>query len=116
MTDSSCSARSFACGDGCPNRQSRPFSTSWRRYASGDRPSGTSNGGSEAELLAEVGQRAVDLDLPVDAVALHLEQESVLAEDVAERGDRLASPRDVAVDDPARRLALQATGQRDQSL
>ena len=63
---------------------------------------------AEAELLAEAGEHVVDLRLLVDAVPLHLEQETVLAEDVAVRADRLACALDVAVDDPARRLALQA--------
>src|SRR2546421_7926478 len=46
MTDSSCSARSLAAGAGLPKRQSRPLSTSCRRYWSGFIPSGTSKGGS----------------------------------------------------------------------
>ena len=62
----------------------------------------------QPELRAEAREGLVDLGLAVDAVALHLEQEPVLAEDVAVRSDRLARAVDVAFDDPHRRLALQA--------
>src|SRR5438132_4016959 len=41
-------------------------------------------------LLAKPHQHGVDVGLLVDAVALHFEQEAVLAEDVAVCGDRLA--------------------------
>jgi len=47
-------------------------------------------------------------------VALDLEQEPVLAEDIAVRSDRLARAVDVALDDSHRGLALQATRERDQ--
>ena len=70
---------------------------------------------AQAEFFAEARQNTVDLGLPVDAMALHLEQEAVLAEDVAVRGHRLARAVDVTVDDPARSLTLQAAGQGDQS-
>src|ERR1700693_2758786 len=65
---------------------------------------------TEAELLAKFRERHVDRVLPVYPVSLHLEQEPVLAEDVAVRGHRFARAVDVSVRDAARGLALQAAG------
>ena len=70
---------------------------------------------AQAELLPEPRQDVVHLDLLVDSVALDLEQESVLAEDVAIHGDRLTRALDVPVYDAAGRLALQAARKRDQA-
>ena len=68
----------------------------------------------QPEVLAQRGQRGVDLLLLVDAVALDLEQESVLAEDVAVGRDRLLGSLEVVVRDPARDLSLEAARQRNQ--
>src|SRR5581483_6958828 len=65
-------------------------------------------GQTEAELLAEIDERRVDDVLLVDPVLLHLEEEAVLAEDVAVVGDRLPSAVEVVLRDAPRDLALQA--------
>ena len=71
---------------------------------------------AQPELLPKASERVVDLDLAIDAVALHFEQEAIRAEDVSIRRDRLARPVDVAVHDPARGLTLEAARKRDQPL
>src|SRR5260370_198704 len=68
----------------------------------------------QPELPAEAGQRLVDAILPVDAMALHLEQEALFGEDVTKRRHRFARAFEVVLDHPARHLALQAPGESDQ--
>ncbi len=71
---------------------------------------------AKPELLAEAGQRLVHRLLAVDAVALHLEQKTILAKDVAIGGHRFARAIEVSVGDPAGRLTLQAARKSDETV